>query len=105
MNVVYRKKNFNIYSAGDGYIIHNTRCEFSQSHTHINNFKTAKYLVDLAIHRSIPHHLHHYFLVSLYRLSDDEEYTRKIKALINAKENKWGNKQNYRNRPKNFRRK
>ena len=89
MNVVYRKKNFNIYSAGDEFIIHNTKCEFSQSHTHINNFKTAKYLVDLAIHRSIPHHLHHYFLVSLYRLSDNEEYTRKIKALIDAKENKW----------------
>ena len=105
MNVVYRKKNFNIYSAGSEFIIHNTRCELSQAHTHINNFKTAKYLVDLAIHRSIPHHLHHYFLVSLYRLSDDEEYTRKIKALIDAKENKWGNKQNYRNRPKNFRRK
>ena len=105
MNVVYRKKNFNIYSAGSEFIIHNTKCEFSQSHTHINNFKTAKYLVDLAIHRSIPHHLHHYFLVSLYRLSDNEEYTRKIKALIDAKENKWGNKQNYKNIPKNFRRK
>lgn len=105
MNLVYRKKNFNIYSAGNEFIIHNTKREFSQSHTHINNFKTAKYLVDLAIHKSIPHHLHHYFLVSLYRLSDDNDYTKKIQDLINAKESKWGNKQKYRQRPKNLRRK
>ena len=105
MNIVYRKKNFNIYNAGNGFIIHNTKREFSQSHTHINNFKTAKWLVDLAIHKSLPHHLHHYFLVSLSRLSDDEEYTRKINELIASKENKWGNKQKYRQRPKNFRRK
>ena len=47
MNLAYKKKNFNIYNAGNGYIIHNIKKEFSQGHTHINNFKTAKYLVDL----------------------------------------------------------
>ena len=106
MNLAYKKKNFNIYNAGNGYIIHNIKKEFSQGHTHINNFKTAKYLVDLSIHKSMPHHLHHYFLVSLKRLSDDDEYTKKLSELIEVKEKKlFKDKQNnYRNRPKHFKR-
>lgn len=83
MNVAYRKKNYKIYFFDNGgYIIHNTKGEFSQHHTHINNYNTAKYLIDLSIHNTVPYHLSNYLLESLLRISLDENYKRKIQNLI-----------------------
>ena len=39
--VIYKKKNFKIYDAGKGYIVHNTKLNFPDHHTHINNFHTC----------------------------------------------------------------
>lgn len=88
MVLVYKKKNFNIYGYKDKYIIHNTNKEFSKGHTHIKNFKTAKFLIDLSIHKSIPKHHNKYFLVSLLRISDDKEYSDKLSNIIDKLEKK-----------------
>ena len=73
---IYKRREFNLYSAEDGYIIHNSKGEFSQHHTHINNYHTAKYLIDLAIHKSIPcKHISSYLIelfTASYSLNDDE---------------------------------
>ncbi len=72
---VYRKGPFNVYSDHSGeFIIHNIRKDFQNGHTHIREFNTAKYLINLATHKSIPRRCLKYFIESLIRISDDKEY-------------------------------
>ena len=81
-------KYMNIYSNGDNrFIVHNTKKEFKQGHTHVNSYKTAEYLALLAVHKSIPkkHRLPNYLRDSLIRISEDEEYIEEIKLLSNKK--------------------
>lgn len=91
---IYSKDKYNIYLADNSYIVHNTRKEFEAGHTHINSLDTAKYIIDLAIHRSMPHHLSTYLLASLIRISNDGGYSSKVEELIQNKKHK----QPYRNR-------
>lgn len=88
MNQIYSKKHYNIYRVATGYIVHNTLKEFENGHTHLNGFDSAKYIIDLALHKSIPHHLDRYRLVSLTRITDDEEYAEKIRILLANKKSK-----------------
>lgn len=88
MNQVYAKKEFNIYRVSHGYIIHNTTKEFQNGHTHLNSFKCAKYIIDLAIHKNIPYHLDRYRLISLNRITDDKVYQQKISELLQNKRKK-----------------
>jgi len=88
LNRVYKKKNYNIYAFDNEYVVHNINTNFKDGHTHIKNFKTAKFIIDLAIHKSIPHHLNPYLLESLRRISDDEEYKNKIQELLDTKASK-----------------
>lgn len=88
MNQVYSKKNFNIYRVATGYIVHNTDKEFVNGHTHLNGFESAKYVIDLALHKSIPYHLDRYRLISLTRITDDESYANKILELLDHKRTK-----------------
>lgn len=103
MNRVYKKKQYNIYDMGDGYIIHNIDKPFNEGHTHINNYKTAVYIIDLAIHKSIPHHICEYFMISLKRLSTDDDYIRKIDDILESKQNR--HHKPYYNKPKHFKKK
>ena len=88
MNRVYKKQNFNVYQFDNEYIVHNSKYDFKDYHSHIKNYKTCLFIINLVIHKSIPHHLNTYLLRSLVRLSDDEEYKRKVQALIDAKNSK-----------------
>lgn len=95
MNNVYSKDEFIITSIDNEFIVINKKKRFKYGHTHIRNFKTAKYLIDMVSHKRIPYHLPVYLLVSLRRLSDDEVYAHKIAELIENKKNK---RMNYVNR-------
>lgn len=90
MNQVWQKREFKIYHADDGYILHNSRLE-GFKHSHIKSFETAKYIAELSLHKRVPHDLCKYLLVSLIRINDDEIYCRKIQELIDAKDNKGNN--------------
>ena len=86
---VYKKAYFNVYSDYNGeYIIHNTKKEFQDGHTHIREFGTAKYLVNLALHRSVPNRHLNYFIESLFRISTDSDYINKLKHLKPIKRRK-----------------
>lgn len=79
---VFKKAYFNVYSDYNGeYIIHNTKKEFQNGHTHIREFSTAKYLINLALHRSLPNRKLEYFVESLIRISNDPVYIRRLKNL------------------------
>ena len=87
-NQVYSKNEYIIIRMNRGFIVINKRKPFAEGHTHIKTFKTAKYLVDLAIHNSMPYNLSLYLLMSLTRISDNETYKRKIFDLIANKRNR-----------------
>ena len=56
--------------------------EFSQGHTHINNFNTAKFIMDLALHKTLPkRRISNYLLDSLIRISIDIDYINKIELF------------------------
>ena len=80
---VYRKKQFVIYSDLSGsYIVHNTNKEFAEGHTHLRNYKTAKFIVDLAFHKSLPKKkLSTYLYDSIIRISNDNMYKNNIIRL------------------------
>ena len=64
----------------NGYIVHNTKKEFHNGHTHINNFSTAKYVAYLAMYKRLPKkkHLSLYLIDSVIRISDDSAYINKM---------------------------
>lgn len=88
MNQIYAKGTFIIIDMKEGYIVFNKEKKFKHGHTHITNFKTAKYLIDMAIHKRLPFHLPIYLLISLQRISTDERYIAKIGELIKNKKDK-----------------
>ena len=82
MNQVYQNSNYIIFKTDCEYIVQNiNRKDFC--HSHIKNYKTAKYLIDLCIHRSIPErHLNDYLLESIIRISTDNEYIKQIRQKM-----------------------
>lgn len=95
LNVIYRKKNFRIYGTGskdDMYIVHNTDMPFEEYHTHIKNFNTCKYIINMCLSKTVPYHLSDYLLVSLIRLSTDKKYINDINKLLEQNKRKRGRK-------------
>lgn len=82
--IIYSKRHFNIYKLGrNDYIVHNTHKQFKYGHTHINNYNTAKYILNLTLYSSIPQKkISNYLLNSIVRISKDEPYINKIKKLM-----------------------
>lgn len=79
---IYRLKYFNIYSNKKGeFIIHNINKEFQNGHTHINNYNTAKYIIQVALHKSLPNTKSIYIIDSLIRISNDNTYINELKNL------------------------
>ena len=69
MNIIYSKKHFNLYKVGrNSFIIHNINKEFKYGHTHINNYNTAKWIINLAFHKTMPKRANKYILNSLPQL-------------------------------------
>lgn len=78
---VHKMGYFNIYSDKKGhYIVHNTRKEFKDGHTHIDNYKTAKFICSTVLNKRIPEaKIGKYLIISLVRVSDSKTYKRKLK--------------------------
>ena len=87
-NQVYCRNEYIIIQVSRGFIVINKRKKFVEGHSHIKTFKTAKYIVDLAIHNSMPYNLSPYLLTSLTRISENEAYKQKIFDLIANKRNR-----------------
>lgn len=87
-NVIFKKKNYVIIRVRNGFIVYNLDKPFEEGHTHLTSFGSAKYLINLALRRSIPYHLDKYRLTSLVRISDDLCYQEKVQELISNKKQK-----------------
>lgn len=87
-NQIYSRNEYTVYRAGSSFVVLNRRKFFSEGHTHLNSFSSAKYIIDLAIRGRIPNHLSPYLLTSLYRISEDEVYRGRLTSLIAGKMNR-----------------
>ena len=94
--VLYQKDNFIIFRAGHGVIVQNKNKEFEAGHSHLKSFKSAKDAIRFVKLKKIPKRVRGYYLMTLFRLSDDPVYREKIKQLIIVREQK-GKKDNYYN--------
>lgn len=79
---IYQKKEYSIYKAGYGYIVHNTNKEFKYGHTHCKNFYKAKRLIDLAIKKEIPKKANRWEIQSLIRITNNNTYKNKLLMII-----------------------
>ena len=79
---VFQRKEYSIYKASDGYIIHNTNKTFKKGHTHVQSFKKAKSLVDLAIRKKLPDTPKEWELVCLMRITNNNTYYNKLRDLL-----------------------
>lgn len=95
-NKVFEKKEFIIFQVKAGYIAYNTKKTFEEGHTHLRNFNAAKKAIDLVLNKKIPKSTNGYYLTSLIRLTNDEDYIEKIEELIEVRVQK-GKKDKYYN--------
>ena len=95
-NKVYEKKEFIIFKVKQGYVAYNTKKIFQEGHTHLKHFEAAKTAIDLVINKKVPRSKDGYYLTSLMRLSENEEYIEKISELLETREQK-GKKEKYYN--------
>ena len=65
-----------------GYIIANKNKEFHDGHSHLNNFKAAKYVLNLAVKEKLPHDL------DTYRILEDGPFREKVLKLIETRAQK-----------------
>ena len=63
-------------------------------HTHIHSKKLAETIINNVCSEKIPPHSHSRTLESMKRLSDNENYIKKIEDILEARKQK-GRKQNY----------
>ncbi len=82
-NIVYSKKNFNVYKMSNNqFIVHNINKDFKHGHTHVNNFNTAKYIVNMAYHKSFPEkRISKWLLESIIRVSENKAYINILREL------------------------
>lgn len=91
MHKVYERGKFIILEGTDPriqYVVINKTKPFKNGHTHINNYKTALWIIQLSEHQSLPHDIPLYLLESLIRINSDEKYLQKLKDLQKSKQSK-----------------
>jgi hypothetical protein len=93
---IYQKNNFKIYKAGHNYIVHNAKYDFVEKHTHVKNFNAAKKVIALAMNKKVPRDFPDYLIVSIIRVSDDEDYIEHLEELVEVRKQK-GKKLKYHN--------
>lgn len=79
---VYQRKNYTIYAAKVGYIVHNINKEFESGHTHVRSFIKAKSLIDLCVRGKLPNRPVEWEIECLIRISDDINYTKELSEIV-----------------------
>lgn len=79
---IFQRKEFSIYKASDGYIVHNTNKEFRIGHTHVRSFNKAKSIVDLCIRKKLPNTPRKWEIESLLRVTNNNTYRNKLRDML-----------------------
>lgn len=91
---IYQEDEFKVYRVGNSFIVHNSKYQFNDKHTHIFNLGIAKKVIYYTKKNIVPRTFNPYLLTSLIRLSDDTRYINEIEALITVRAQK-GKKPKY----------
>lgn len=90
--IVYNHNQYyiqEVYSGKQkGYILANRNKNFADGHSHLNNFRAAKYVLFLAEKQKLPNDLDSYRMMSLYRILEDGPFREKVLQLIQQKAQK-----------------
>lgn len=79
-------RGYRIESTENGFRI--TLDNGSDRHTHLKSKHFCKKLIDYVVDRKVPKRVGNYVLESRIRLSDDENYIRKVTELLDVRKNK-----------------
>ena len=79
---IFQRKEYSIYKASGGYIVHNTNGDFRNHHTHVRTFSKAKSIVDLCIRKKLPNTPRKWEIESLMRLTRNNAYYNKLRDLL-----------------------
>ena len=96
LDKILQKKGFYIIKAGNSYIVVNSNKEFEKGHTHLRSYKSAVACIDFVLKGKIPKRCDFYYLTSLIRVSNDDDYIKRIEELIRVRKEK-GRKASYYN--------
>lgn len=55
------------------------------AHSHINNYRTCIWLIDLSLQKKAPYNISKYLLISLIRINSDDKYIRKLNEILDKK--------------------
>ena len=92
-------KGFEIARCGDGLRV--TRLNDDRDlHTHLQSLNACYSVIDDVLDEKLPYKRCNWYLISLIRLSTNEEYKRKIQEVIDTRKKK-GKKDKYYNARKN----
>lgn len=83
MVTLYKNGTYKIfgYEKTDELIIHNTVKPFETGHTHVKNYNTAIWLINLAKHKRIPNRKSKFFIDCLLRISNDKDYITRLQNI------------------------
>lgn len=104
LEIVYERSNYVVYRGNknkDGFIIYNKNKPFNKGHTHLKSLNKCKKVIDNMISKNFPLSWSNFFIVSMLRLSDDKEFSKKLRVLHKTRLKK-GKKRSYKNVPKNL---
>lgn len=87
MNLKFSKNKYNVYQVDDGYIIQNIDIK-GFAHTHVNNYKTCLWLIELSINKKCPYDIPRYLIISLIKINDDSKYLTKLYEILKKKSTK-----------------
>lgn len=85
--IVYRKREFVVCKYSNKkkpyFIVINQEKEFSEGHTHMQNFYMAKKIISCVISKKIDHNFNSYVLTSMSRINNDKLFDIQIENEIN----------------------
>lgn len=93
---VYQESHYKVYRAGNDYIVHHSKYDFEEKHTHLRSLNVAKQVISCLLKQSMPKTRNEYVLTSIIRLTDNPKYKNRIQNVIDVRRQK-GKKQDYYN--------
>lgn len=84
MDVCYQHHNYAIYTNHrGGFIVHNKHKPFKTGHTHVNNYNTAKFIVNTVDHQTIPaKKVSPYIIQSCIRICDIYAFKKQLQKYL-----------------------
>ena len=79
LNQIYKKNEYVVIPAGNGFLIVNINKVFKRGHTHVKSLNICKLLISLAIKKELPKNIN--FVDNLIRISVDKDYIKELKKF------------------------